>query len=223
MKYQVEKEKLEEQLAAKNVSQEEQIQSQNELDQLNLDYKQSVADKEKEIEDGKIQAKKVQQDSLNALGNAGINAAKDLFGKNKAVQKGIIVTESAVALGKLATGVVEQVGKDNTANPLTFGMPWSGIHIATGALGAASIIANTTKQLQALGGGSAPTAGSTGVATRSAIAPPVVAFNNTAENQIGQSVAKTQAEQPPLQVIVAESDITNAQNNVKVLENKNKF
>jgi len=223
LKYQVEKEKLEEQLAEKNVSQEEQIKRQNELDQLNLDYKQSVADKEKEIEDGKIQAKKAQQDSLNALGNAGINAAKDLFGKNKAVQKGVIVAESAVALGKLATGVVEQVGEDNTASPLTFGMPWSGIHIATGALGAASIIANTTKQLQALGGGSAPTAGSTGGATRSAIAPPVVAFNNTAENQIGQSVAKTQAEQPPLQVIVAESDITNAQNNVKVLENKNKF
>ena len=52
---------------------------------------------------------------------------------------------------------------------------------------------------------------------------PSVAFNNTAENQIGQSIAKTQAEQPPLKVYVAESDISKAQNNVKVLVNNNTF
>jgi hypothetical protein len=220
--FEIEKEKLEEQLAEKGISKEKEIELNNQLDLLNLDYKQSVADKEIEIENGKIQAKKAQQDSLNALGSAGINAAKDLFGKNKAVQKGVIIAESAVALGKLATGVVEQVGKDNTASPLTFGMPWAGVHIATGALGAASIISNTNKQLQALGGGSAPTAGSMGGGTRSVSERPTVAFNNTSENQIGQSLAKSQAEQSPIQVVVAESDITNAQNNVKVLVDKNK-
>ena len=51
--------------------------------------------------------------------------------------------------------------------------------------------------------------------------PPTVAFNNTAENQIGQSIARTQAEQPPLQVTVLESDITTAQNNVAQLNETN--
>ena len=51
-------------------------------------------------------------------------------------------------------------------------------------------------------------------------AAPTVAFNNTAENQIGQSIAKTQAEQPAAKVVVLESDITRAQTNVvKLTEN----
>jgi hypothetical protein len=53
--------------------------------------------------------------------------------------------------------------------------------------------------------------------------PPTVAFNNTAENQIGQSVARTQAENPPMQVNVLESDITLAQRNVNNLASVNEF
>jgi hypothetical protein len=207
----------------KRDQEDQQIERLNEITEVVDDIETTKFNKDKDLSDKKLQAKLEGQNSLNALGNAGINAAKDLFGKNKAIQKGVIVAESAVALGKLATGVVEQVGKDNTASPLTFGMPWAGVHIATGALGAASIISNTTKQLQALGGGSAPSAGSTGGGARASIAPPAVAFNNTAENQIGRSVNKAQGENPPIKVVVAESDITKAQENVKVLVNKNTF
>lgn len=178
--------------------------------------------KEKEVSDLRLANKKAEQDALNALGNNALNAAKDLFGKNKTVQKGIIVAEGGAALGKLAVNTVEQVSKDNTASPLTFGMPWSGVHIATGALGAASIIANTTKALSALGGGGSISAPS-GMPTQRSAAPPTVAFNNSAENQIGQSLARVQADQPPLKVNVLESDITKAQSNVKVLETKNVF
>ena len=72
--------------------------------------------------------------------------------------------------------------------------------------------------------GSAPSAsGVSGGGGVRGSAPPAVAFNNTAENQIGQSVAKTQSDQPPLKVYVSESDISDAQKNVKVLVNKNVF
>jgi hypothetical protein len=211
------------QVENKRDQEDQQIERLNEITEAVDEIETTKFNKDKDLSDKKLQAKLEEQNSLNALGNAGINAAKDLFGKNKAIQKGVIVAESAVALGKLATGVVEQVGKDNTASPLTFGMPWAGVHIATGALGAASIISNTTKQLQALGGGSAPSAGSTGGVARASIAPPSVAFNNTAENQIGMSVNKAQGENPPIKVVVAESDITKAQESVKVLVNKNTF
>lgn len=172
----------------------------------------------------RIKRKEVENQALSDLGNAGINAAKDLFGKNKAIQKGVIATEGAISLGKVAINTVEQVSEDNAASPLTFGLPWSAVHIATGALGAASIIANTNKQLQALGGGSI-SGGSSGVSAPGGggSVRPSVAFNNTASNQIGQSVAQVQADQPPLKVFVAESDITKAQNNVQVLVKKNTF
>ena len=92
-----------------------------------------------------------------------------------------------------------------------------------GGLSVATTVAQTAKALQALGGGGGVSCGSIPSASTASIAPPTVAFNNTAENQIGQSVARTQSEQPPIKVVVAESDITNAQNNVKILVDKNTF
>ena len=202
----------------------EQLDRLNAIDVESLDFETQKAIKQSEIDKKNLDNKIAVDSALKDLGNQGVSAAKDLFAKNKNIQKGIVVAESGVALGKLAVNTVEAVSKDNAASPLTFGMPWAGIHIGQGVLGAASIISATNKQLQALGGGSAPSA--SGVSGGSGVrgsAPPAVAFNNTAENQIGQSVAKTQSDQPPLKVYVSESDISDAQNNVKVLVNKNVF
>jgi len=204
----------------------EQIDNLNAIDIESLDFETQKAIKQAEIDKKNLDNKIAVDAALKDLGNQGVAAAKDLFAKNKNIQKGIVIAESGVALGKLAVNTVEAVGKDNAASPLTFGMPWSGIHIGQGVLGAASIIASTNKQLQALGGGSAPSSGAGGISGMSgarSATPPTVAFNNSAENQIGQSVAKTQSDQPPLKVYVSESDISDAQNNVKVLVNKNVF
>ena len=201
-----------------------QIDNLNNINVEAIDIDTQNAIKQDRIDKAKLKNKEAVDSALKDLGNQGVSAAKDLFAKNKNIQKGIVVAESGVALGKLAVNTVEAVSKDNAASPLTFGMPWAGIHIGQGVLGAASIISATNKQLQALGGGSAPSA--SGVSGGSGVrgsAPPTVAFNNTAENQIGQSVAKTQSDQPPLKVYVSESDISDAQNNVKVLVNKNVF
>lgn len=214
-----------------------QSEIQNDVDKKNQqvenlkNFNQEVEDEvtrnveaAKDLSDKKIEAQEAEDAALKALGNQGIAAAKDLFAKNKGVQKGIILAESGVALGKLAINTVDAVGQDNKNSPLTFGMPWSGIHIGQGILGAASIISSTNKQLQALGGGggSVSSGGSSSQTVRSA-APPSVAFQNSSENQISRSVVQAQTEQPPLQVTVLESDITKAQKNVTVLQNKNKF
>ena len=162
---------------------------------------------EKAISDAKLAQKKSEQDSLAALGNAGINAAKDLFGKNKAVQKGMIIADGAVALGKVAVNTIDAVSKDNAASPLTFGMPWSGVHIATGTLGAASIIANTSKALQAVGGGSAPSAGSIPSAPSGVSAAPQTGFQASSENQIATSIASQQNQTPIIKTFVVGSEV----------------
>jgi hypothetical protein len=103
-------------------------------------------------------------------------------------------------------------------------MPFVAINTAAGALSAAAQIKAVATGLKAVGGGSAPSAPSMSMgAGTGAATPPTVAFNNTAENQIGQSVARTQAENPPMQVNVLESDITLAQRNVNNLASVNEF
>ncbi len=207
------------------------IEHKRKIAQLNDEFYASEADAalnrvktQKEIDLLEFNNKKTQKDALESLGNSAIAGAKDLFAKNKGVQKGVVAVEGAVALGKLAKNTVEAVSKDNATSPLTLGMPWSGIHIGMGVLGAASIISSTNKQLQALGGGSISGGATANIQTQSAPqAIPTVAFNNTAENQIGQSISKAQTEQPPIKVYIEEKEMTDAQNAVKVLVDKNKI
>lgn len=142
----------------------------------------------------------------------GLNALKNIFAKNKKIQKGILIAENAMALARLTMSTIEAVGKDNAASPLTFGMPWSGIHLATGAIGAANIIASTASGLKALGGGSAGTApnlGGSGGGGSSAA--PSVGFQSSSENQIATSIADNTNELPPQQAYVVSKDMSTQQ------------
>lgn len=185
--------------------------------------KNKQAEEDKRISDAMVAQKKAEHDSLEALGQAGINAAKDIFGKNKAIQKGVIVAEGGVALGKLAVNTVEAVGKDNAASPLTFGMPWSGVHIATGALGAASIIANTSKALQAVGGGGSAGSAPQLPTARGAAATPQTGFQASSENQIATSIAKNTPDAPVVKAYVVAQDMTDQQAKDKKLVSENSF
>jgi hypothetical protein len=115
---------------------------------------------------------------------------------------------------------MQAVSKTQSTFAGPVGIAMSAVNIASGALSAAAQIKAVATGLKALGGGSAPSAPSMSAGNGGAT-PPTVAFNNTAENQIGQGIARTQAEQPPLQVTVLESDITTAQNNVAQLNETN--
>ena len=210
---------------------EQQIERLKSITEVTDQIKLDELETEKKIEEAKLALKEsIQQSSGNIL-ERGFGLVRDLFGKNKAIQKAALIAESAIGIGK----TVQQASTADAAalaQGIIIGGPVAGPAIATPArilnaasagLSVASNIAATAKALQALGGGSAPsTGGASGGGVRGS-APPTVAFNNTAENQIGQSVAKTQADQPPLKVFVAESDISLAQNNVKVLVSKNVF
>ena len=197
-------------------------ESQIKLDEL---------EQERKIGEARLALKEsIQQSSSNIL-ERGFGLVRDLFGKNKAIQKAALIAESAIGIGK----TIQQASTADAAalaQGIIIGGPIAGPAIATPArilngvsagLSVASNIAATAKALQALGGGSAPSAGGVSGGGVRGSAPPTVAFNNTAENQIGQSVGRTQTDQPPLRVYVAESDISDAQNNVKVLVNKNVF
>lgn len=180
-------------------------------------YDKQIAD-EKAVEDAK---QAVRDTAVQNVSNIG-QQLQTLAGKNKAVAKAGLVIEGAVGLANIVSGTMQAVSKTQATFPGPVGIALSAVNIASGVLSAAAQAKAVATGLKALGGGGAPSAPSmsTGGGASMSAAAPSVAFNNTAENQIGQSIAKTQAEQPAAKVVVLESDITRAQTNVvKLTEN----
>lgn len=189
------------------------------------------AERQKQIDDYVLEQKQVVEEKKVSIAEMGINLIKNIFSKSKDVQKGALIAEGAVNVAKtvqntftgnaaaLAQGIVQ-------AGPIIgpgLAAPAIALNSVQGALSVAGTVAATAKGLQALGGGSAPSASTGRTSAGGGSAPPSVAFNNTSENQIGQTVAAQQAALPPIKVVVSESDITNAQDNVKTLVETNTF
>jgi hypothetical protein len=191
------------------------------------EFNQNFLDNQQNANDAKIAQEQALQQAIASVGDNAIATAKNIFAKNKEVQKGIILAEGGVALGKVAVNTVEAVKKSNAASPLTFGMPWSGVHIATGITSASSIISSTQRALKAVGGGGSISAGAQpNVATaRSAgvSATPQTGFQASSENQIATSISQAQTEQPPIRTYVVTSDVTTGQNLDDALIQENSF
>jgi hypothetical protein len=188
-----------------------EIQHLNNLNDIKLAAQQKDYENEKAIDEAKLAQKKAIEDAKMELLNSAFGAAKGLFEKNKGVQKAIIIAENAMALSSLVRSTITAVGKDNTASPLTLGMPWSGIHIAQGAIGAANIIASTSKALSAIGGGSAggsPSMGGTAGGGGGG-APQFNVVGEGGANQIAQSMAGRESQ--PVRAFVVGSDVTTQQ------------
>ena len=173
------------------------VTNQIETNKATIANEQAVAD-----------AKKAIQEGVFSTVESGIGLLKGLFEKNKGVQKAMLLAENGVALAKLTMNTIESVSKDNAASPLTFGMPWAGVHIAQGALGAGNIIAATAKGLSALGGGSAGSAPSMGTAGGGSTAPQFNVVGNSGVNQLAQTLGR---EQPPIKAYVTASDVSTGQ------------
>ena len=192
--------------------------------------KQNIAG-EIAAEDAALGLKQSIAQSKNEIESKAFGLARDLFGKNKALQKAAIIAESAVGVGRtiqnattadaaaLALGIV-QAGP--IAGPIV-AQPARVLNAVSAGLSVASNVSATAKALQALGGGGAPNQGGprVGGGGGGGAATPSVAFNNTSENQIGQSVAARRADQPATRVYVAVSDISDAQTDVQALVVKN--
>ncbi len=198
---------------------EEGLQAQADKAQAESKIANNITEENQRKNDVILQQEEAIQNAKLSLAQQGIALFNQIFGKSKKAQKASLIASNAVGLAEVVINTQKAVSAD-MAVPFGAGLPKVPVDIASGALGAASIIAATAKGLQELGGGSAGQQPNISGGVSSQIIPQV-AFNNTAENQIGQSVNKAQAEQPPLKVYVAESDISDAQNNVKVLVTKN--
>lgn len=168
------------------------------------------------------EAKKEVRNTAISNIESGFQALKAIAGKNKAVQKGVLIAESAIGIAKIVQNTLVANAKAVAAFPVSAGQPFVGINTVSGGLGIAANIAATAKGLSALGGGSAPT-GNIGVGGSIGSTPPAIDFNNSQQNQIGQSVSRNEANKDPIQVILKESDVTKAQKNVSVLVTKNTF
>jgi hypothetical protein len=223
-------------------TEEVEIEHKRVLAELNDQFFASEADKAKVAADKQIEVESFLEDTKKTIRqkaneniSAGISLIANLFSRNKAIQKGALIADGAVGIAKS----IVNTNASNiaaTASGAALAIPTAGASVAAAAalvtqntisagIGIAGIIAATSKGLSALGGGGNVSGSSVvgaGGGGRSA-APPPVAFNNTAENQIGQSLVRAQADQPPILVSVNVADINKAQKEVLVLVNKNSF
>lgn len=173
---------------------------------------------EKAVADGK---KAIQEQSF-AVAEGGINLLKGLFEKNKAIQKGLIVAESALGIAKIIISTQASNAADRlyaaTLGPIA-GPAYLGTKLVLNKVGAgigiASNLAATSKALGALGGGGASGGGNAGsVGGGGAISTPstsqpinVVGASQT--NAIAQTMV--QQGQTPIKAYVVANDVTTQQ------------
>lgn len=182
----------------------------------------TIAENEKRIkaDNAAYEQKAALQMQALDLAAQGVAVLKDIFGKNKAVQKGAILVESAVGIAKMiisnklaniaALATPQAVTTSGAAAAPVIAMN----NISTG-IGIAANIAATAKALKELGGGSAPSAGGlgggggaggagggTGGGTQ---APQFNVVGNNGMNQLAQ------LQMQPIQAYVVSGEVTSAQ------------
>lgn len=161
--------------------------------------------------------KKAIQESTFQVAEGGISLLKGLFEKNKAIQKGLLLAESAVGIAKIVVSTQAANAADTAAAALMG--PAGAAYLATkiplnyvsAGIGTAANLAATAKALSALGGGGAgsrPTMG--GGAGGGAAAPQFNVVGNSGVNQLAQTMSG-QSEQAPIQAYVVAQNVTSAQ------------
>ena len=167
---------------------------------------------EKAVADGK---KAIQEQSF-AVAEGGINLLKGLFSKNKAIQKGLIMAESAMGIARIIIGTQAANAADTAAAAL---MGPAGVGYLTtkkilnkvsAGIGIAANIAATSKALGALGSGGAPSGGGdTGGGGGGGAAPAFNVVGASATNQLAQTIGNQQ--QQPIKAYVVANDVTTQQ------------
>ena len=183
--------------------------------------KKEVDDK-KRLDEIVLQNKKENNEKLISGGEQLIKNISTLAGKNKAIQKAAIIADGGVSIGKAISNTAEAVTKD-LAKGVPASIPFVALDLAVGATSVASIISGTSKALQAVGGGSAPTAPSLPSAPTGVAAQPQVGFQASSENQISTSINNSQQNLPPIKTYVVGSEVTTQQNLDSKLIKENSF
>jgi len=164
---------------------------------------------------------KIQLASIG-VAEKGIAIGKQLAGKNKAIQKALLIAENAAGIAKIIVNTGVANAKAVAVSPITLGQPWVTINSLSAGLGIAGSIAATAKGLSALGGGSAGSkpnllsgasgGGVSGSVSNVGSAPTPPSFNVVGASEtsvLGDAVASQTNE--PIQAYVVSNDITTAQ------------
>jgi len=169
-----------------------------------------TADEQIRIDKAVFEQKKAIEDAKLGLLSRAVDLARGIFGKNKKLQKGVLLAENALGIAKT---IISTQASNATAiaEGAALAIPTAGASVvAAGALVAtnnisaglsiAGIIAATAKGLKELGGGSA---GSGAPArTAGASAAPQVGFQASSENQIATTIADNTNELPPIEAFI---------------------
>ena len=200
------------------------VAKNNEEEQARTD--QRILEQKEALHDAKM---KLEENAFSFL--------KSIAGKNKVLQKGLIIAESALGIGRSIIAM-NAANVAATAEGAALAIPTAGASVAAAAgivtantistgIGVAANIAATAKALSSLGGGSAPggsqSSGGRGGQSQGASAAPQVNFQASKENQIGNTIAGRLNEQAPIRVTVLENDITKVQANVQAKVVSNSF
>ena len=185
-----------------------------EIDNNILLKEDEIANQKLEIEKRVAEGRKAIQEASFAVAEQGISVLKGVFEKNKAIQKGLILAESAMGIAKIVTSTQAANAADRAAASLMG--PAGAAYLSTklvlnkvgAAVGIAANIAATSKALSALGGGGA--SGGASGANSPTGAPPAPQFNVVGNSGVNQ-IAQTLGSQQPVQAYVVANNVTTAQ------------
>lgn len=162
-----------------------------------------------------------------AVAEQGINVLKTVFEKNKALQKALIVAESAMGIAKIIINTrAANAGAVAKYALLPGGQKLAAIEIAlnnvSAGLGIAANIAATSKALSALGGGGA--SGGGGGSDTGGSAPAAPQFNIVGQNPNNQLAATIAGQQgQPIRAYVVGQEVTTQQSLDRQIRNTATF
>lgn len=178
----------------------------------------AASEEELRIAQATADGKKAIEEASFAVAENGLGLLKGLFAKNKTIQKGVILAESALGIARIVTSTQAANAADRAAAALMG--PAGAAYLATklvinkvgAGIGIASNLAATSKALNALGGGGAN--GGSGSGTNSgpsgSAAMPTPTFNVVGNSGVNQ-IAQTLGSQQPVQAYVVANNVTTAQ------------
>ena len=167
----------------------------------------AAADKQIAIEQAISDAKLTLQNKNLDNVTAGIGVLKGVFEKNKAIQKGLLIAESAAGIAKIIINTMAGNAKTIATMGAVPAIPFVVANTIQGGIGVAASIAATVKGLSALGGGSAPGGGS--IPSGGASTPSFNVVGTGGANQLAQTISSQKQE--PLKAYVTAGDVTTGQ------------
>lgn len=195
--------------------------------EANARYEKAVTDNTIAENDKRIKADNAAYEQKAALqmqaldlAAQGVAVLTDIFGKNKAVQKGAILVESAVGIAKMIisnklANIAALATPQAIASSGATAVPVIAMNNISTGLGIAANIAATAKALKELGGGSAPSAGGLGggggaggAGGGMGVGTQTPQFNVVGNNGINQLA---QLQMQPVKAYVVSGDVSSAQ------------